>query len=412
MMARIEFPNFHYDLSADIGATETALPLPQEATDELLNGMRHGDYTYLLITGAIYREAIKVTKNGSVLEVTRAACGHEARDFMVGDCIDPYDGNCGEPEEEACHPDIISSDNSILFEGSCEDRFDLTINPDALPDSADEFLCGLSEGALLAGDVFLAMTEQGGSCAFKHITISELCSRLQDCNGSGGGADSCEDCASELRFDITENGHLIVYYPNNTSNDLGLVVGPPADTPLPGIDGQDGTDGTDGRAITNAVVQNGELILYFDQAPFQQNVGTVKGEDGATIEYDGDDWIDVAGTVISHNPAQTSVQSINGLSVDANGHVVSVERQVVRYSGNVGAGTTTLTDGLTVFYGTIGVDQATFFFDTPMPHANYHVSINRADGTPASYGIVGKATTGFAVSGPPPNEDVTIFIHV
>ncbi|MGP6174549.1 ExeM/NucH family extracellular endonuclease [Corynebacterium sp. A21] len=97
-------------------------------------------------------------------------------------------------------------------------------------------------------------------------------------------------------FEINDAGHLIVTYTDETTKDLGKVVGTDGAAGEDGQDGADGAngeDGQDGRGIaTISVNAEDELIVTYTDGTFQ-NLGKVKGENG-TNGTDGTDGTDGA----------------------------------------------------------------------------------------------------------------------
>lgn len=386
-MARIYFPNYLALLTADAPQGDVAVSISAEDSDILINGMDSGDYTYMILTGALYTEVVMIAKVGSLLELTREQCEAEGRDFKTGDCLTDYTGECGETIEDDCTPTIVSSDNSITVSGACDTQYDLGINPDALPSDALGELCDASIGSILAGDRFIAITKAGnGSCIFKQITMDELCARLATCNTGGG---SGEECVCDVSFAIDGTGNLVVTYADMTTDSLGQVVGQNGNDGADGADGVDGADGADGaaglagadgddgRGIVDANIDsNGDLILTYTSSPLTQNLGTVVGADGA----DGED-------------AAVALPNVG------------------RYTGSPSTGGTSYISGMTVVYGFPNSGDSLFTFDTPMPDSNFLLSITNLDGTASTAPASGRSATGFSILGPVPAGVLTILAY-
>jgi hypothetical protein len=374
---RIDFIDYFALFTADFPAGATTLPISAEDAQILVDGLGDGDYTYLQISGQLFTEVIKVTKVGSVLQVERAVCDSEEHNFLKGDCVLHYknaDACEGvEPEECECTLcDLESPDNSILLNSTaCE----ISVNPDIIPPDVGDWLCELTEvpGELLSGDFMLAITKlQNGECIFKVFDTDSLCDRLIACLDGVG------------------------------------IPGPQGDA---GLDGEDGAPGNVGPAgpvgNTGVTGTTGPAGVQGPQGP--------AGASGSSITAPGD-WLDITASSIRHNSPQALDSTLgNGVQIDAKGHVVGYSaingEMFARYSGNPGIGSTGYTKNLSVFYGVVGTDPSVFTFSPAFPSNNYFISVQKADGSNAGVGIVGKTTNGFQLSGPVANQDLVIFVH-
>ena len=160
-------------------------------------------------------------------------------------------------------------------------------------------------------------------------------------NGTDGkdGVDG-QDGIGVTKTEINEKGELVIYYSDNTSSNLGVVVGADGKDGVNGQDGKDGIDGVngqdgkdgvngqdgkDGIGISNVEINTaGELVLTFsDNSTI--NLGCIVGKDGqdgkdgadgkdgidGTNGVDGKDGVGIANVTISAEGALT-VELTNG----------------------------------------------------------------------------------------------------
>ena len=120
---------------------------------------------------------------------------------------------------------------------------------------------------------------------------------------------------------IDENGCLIIYYSDETFENVGNVVG------TDGQQGEQGANGADGRGITQTQVDgNGDLIIYYSDET-TENAGHVVGADGkpGTNGTNGQDGSDGRG--------------ITGTQIDANGDLIlSYSDGATENAGHIGGG--------------------------------------------------------------------------
>ena len=122
------------------------------------------------------------------------------------------------------------------------------------------------------------MKNQGKKIASLLLLLSILISSL--CSLSSCVMPAVETPVSIIGTEINEMGELIIRYSDSTSQNLGVVVG------KDGKDGADGSNGEDGGAAAGVSVvsakinEKGELILYYSDDTMQ-NLGVVVGKDGA-----------------------------------------------------------------------------------------------------------------------------------
>ena len=96
------------------------------------------------------------------------------------------------------------------------------------------------------------------------------------------------DGVSVIKSEINENGELVLYYSNNTSTNLGKVVGSHGTN---GEDGANGKDGKDGVGIQNVTINDdGKLIVTLTSGTVL-DLGNIKGADGKD-GVDGEDGKD------------------------------------------------------------------------------------------------------------------------
>ena len=99
-------------------------------------------------------------------------------------------------------------------------------------------------------------------------------------NGANG-ADGVGICSAE----VNDNGELVLYFTNNTSINLGKVIG---------SDGQNGEKGEDGVGIESIYIdENGNLVVTLTEGTVK-NLGNIMGEDGkdlADCEHEFGKWI-------------------------------------------------------------------------------------------------------------------------
>ena len=106
------------------------------------------------------------------------------------------------------------------------------------------------------------------------------------------------------KTEIDAEGKLVITYTDNTTSNLGVVVGADGSNGQNGTDGQDGADGKDGVGITRAEINtDGELVLSFSDGT-AINVGRVvggqaSGETNGTEGTPGKDGVGIEDVTIS-----------------------------------------------------------------------------------------------------------------
>lgn len=122
-----------------------------------------------------------------------------------------------------------------------------------------------------------------------------------------------KDGVSVTRAEIDTTGSLVLYFSNNTSVNLGRVVGED------GTNGTNGANGSDGNGISNTKINNnGELVITYTSGQ-EVNVGKVVGDAGKdgyspTKGKDYFDGTDGVSTTHQWNGTTLTVTSASGTS--------------------------------------------------------------------------------------------------
>ena len=108
-----------------------------------------------------------------------------------------------------------------------------------------------------------------------YIQLEDELKKITSESGTGG--------VGIKKSEINASGELVITYTDGTTANLGKVVGEDGQDGTNGTNGSNGTngkDGEDGRGIASATINsNGELVLtYTDNTT--DNLGVVVGEDG------------------------------------------------------------------------------------------------------------------------------------
>ena len=111
-------------------------------------------------------------------------------------------------------------------------------------------------------------------------------------NGTDG-----KDGLGVKSVEINAEGHLIITYTDDTTKDLGNVMGTDGTNGTNGSNGTNGTDGVDGKTPTFKLEENGDIYLRYDESEEWTLLGNIMGQTGAPGENgaDGEDGKDGEG---------------------------------------------------------------------------------------------------------------------
>lgn len=133
-------------------------------------------------------------------------------------------------------------------------------------------------------------------------------------NGTNG--QDGRDGISIVRSAINASGELVLTYSDNTTANLGVVVGANGRDGVDGANGRDGIDGAngqDGIGVTNAQINSdGELVLTYSNGQ-RSNLGNIIGADG----QNGRDGVDG----INGTDGQDGISVVNS-EINARGELV------------------------------------------------------------------------------------------